>query len=37
MPIEVGDADLRAALAEVRQLIEGVSQSARAFMRTFGR
>ena len=37
MPIEVGDADLRAGLAEVRQLIEGVSQSARALLRTFGR
>ncbi len=37
MPIEVGDADLRAGLAEVRQLIEGVGQNARAFLRTFGR
>ena len=29
MPIEVGDADLRAGISEVRQLIEGASQSAR--------
>jgi hypothetical protein len=37
MPIEVGDADLRAGLSEVRQLIDGVSQSARALLRSFGR
>jgi hypothetical protein len=37
MPVEVGDAELRAGLAEVRTLIGGVSQSARDFMRTFGR
>lgn len=37
MPIEVGDPDLRAGLTEVRQLIDGLSQHARAFVRTFGR
>jgi len=37
MPIEVGDAELRAGLSEVRELIGGVSQKARAFLRTFGR
>jgi hypothetical protein len=37
MPIEVGDADLRAGISEVRQLIEGASQSARSLLRTFGR
>jgi hypothetical protein len=37
MPIEVGDADLRAGLSEVRQLIDGLSQRARTFVRTFGR
>ena len=35
--IEVGDVDLRAGLAEVRRLIDGVSQDARAFLRSFGR
>ena len=35
MPIEVGDADLRAGLTEVRQLIDGLSQHARSFVRTF--
>lgn len=37
MPVEVGDADLRAGLTEVRQLIDGLSQRARGFVRTFGR
>ncbi len=37
MPIEVGDPELRTGLTEVRQLIDGLSQSARAFVRTFGR
>lgn len=37
MPIEVGDAQLRAGLSEVRELIGGLSQRARAFVRTFGR
>jgi hypothetical protein len=37
MPIEVGDPELRAGLAEVRQLVNGLSHRARAFMRTFGR
>ncbi len=37
MPIEVGDPELRTGLTEVRRLIDGLSQSARAFVRTFGR
>ena len=37
MPIEVGDAELRAGLSEVRELIGGLSGRARAFVRTFGR
>lgn len=37
MPIEVGDPELRAGLTEVRQLIDGLSQRARGFVRTFGR
>jgi hypothetical protein len=37
MPIEVGDAELRAGLSEVRELLGGLSGRARAFVRTFGR
>jgi hypothetical protein len=37
MPIEVGDTDLRAGLTGVRELIGGLSQRAREFVRTFGR
>jgi hypothetical protein len=37
MPIEVGDPELRAGLAEVRLLVEDVSPRARLFLRTFGR
>ncbi len=37
MPIEVGDAELRSGLTEVRQLVDGLSQRARGFVRTFGR
>jgi hypothetical protein len=37
MPIEVGDAELRAGLAEVRQLIDGLPPRAHGFLRTFGR
>lgn len=37
MPIEVGDPELRAGLAEVRELIGGLSAHARAFVRTIGR
>jgi hypothetical protein len=37
MPIEVGDPELRAGLTEVRQLVNGLSHRARAFLRTFGR
>jgi hypothetical protein len=37
MPIEVGDPELRAGLTEIRQLVNGLSHRARAFLRTFGR
>jgi hypothetical protein len=37
MPIEVGDAELRAGLTEVRELISAVGRRAREFVRTFGR
>ncbi len=37
MPVEVGDAELRADLAEVRRLIGGVGQRARQFVATVGR
>ena len=35
--IEVGDAELRSGLAEVRRLIAGLSRNARGFLRSFGR
>jgi hypothetical protein len=35
--IEVGDPELRAGLAEVRQLIDAVSRNAHQFLRSFGR
>jgi hypothetical protein len=37
MPVEVGDAELRAGLAEVRELLGDVSTRAREFVRTLGR
>ena len=37
MPIEVGDAELRAGLANVRELVAEVPQRARALTRTIGR
>jgi hypothetical protein len=37
MPVEVGDAELRAGLAEVRELLDGVRAGAREFVRTLGR
>jgi hypothetical protein len=37
MPIEFGDAELRAGLSEVRQLIDGLPLRAREFLRVFGR
>ena len=36
-PVEVGDAELRAGLAEVRELVGRVRVSAREFERVFGR
>jgi hypothetical protein len=37
MPVEVGDAELRAGLAEVRELLGDVRTRAREFVRTLGR
>ncbi|HKN92802.1 MAG TPA: hypothetical protein VJU60_00600 [Thermoleophilaceae bacterium] len=37
MPVEVGDAELRAGLAEVRELLGEVPGRAREFTRTLGR
>jgi hypothetical protein len=37
MPVEVGDAELRAGLAEVRELIGVLPDRAREFLRVFGR
>ncbi|HTZ64988.1 MAG TPA: hypothetical protein VMB51_12865 [Solirubrobacteraceae bacterium] len=37
LPVEVGDADLRAGLQQVRELLAGVSGRARDLVRTLGR
>jgi hypothetical protein len=37
MALQVGDVELRAGVTQVRQMIGGVGQHARAFVRTFGR
>jgi hypothetical protein len=37
LPIEAGDAELRAGLAETRELVDGVPAPARAFLSTLGR
>jgi hypothetical protein len=37
LPVEVGDAQLRAGLAEVRRLLAGLPPAARELVRTFGR
>jgi hypothetical protein len=37
MPVEVGDPELRAGLAEVRELLGNVRARAREFIRTLGR
>ena len=37
LPVEVGDADLRAGLREVRELLGELSGRAREFVRTLGR
>ena len=37
MPVEVGDAELRAGLAEVRELLAPIPARAREFVRTLGR
>jgi hypothetical protein len=37
LPIEAGDAELRAGLAEVRELLEDVPVKVRQFLRTLGR
>jgi hypothetical protein len=36
-PVEVGDPELRAGLAEVRELVGDLRSRSREFMRTFGR
>ena len=35
--IQVGDAELRAGLSEIRRILDGLSQQARTFLRSFGR
>ena len=37
MPVEVGDPELRAGLAEVRELVGGLEERARRFLSTLGR
>jgi hypothetical protein len=37
LPVEVGDLELRAELADVRNLVGGLRQRAREFLRTLGR
>ena len=37
LPVEVGDEQVRAELAEVRELVGGVTERARALVRTIGR
>ena len=37
LPIEVGDPELRAGLANVRELVDGVRRNAQALTRTIGR
>jgi hypothetical protein len=37
LPVEVGDPELRAGLADVRELVGNTRASARAFLRTLGR
>jgi hypothetical protein len=37
LPVEVGDAELRGGLQDVRSRLAGVSPAARGLMRTFGR
>lgn len=37
LPIEAGDPELRAGLAEIRELLAGVPAAGSAFLRSFGR
>jgi hypothetical protein len=37
LPIEAGDPDLRTALAETRELVDGLAGPARSFLSTLGR
>jgi hypothetical protein len=37
LPIESGDAELRAGLSEVRELLDGLPAAAVVFLRTLGR
>jgi hypothetical protein len=37
LPVDVGDPELRAGIAQVRELIDGTTSRAREFVRTIGR
>ena len=37
LPVEVGDAELRAGLMDVRELLGGLRERARELVRTLGR
>jgi hypothetical protein len=37
LPVEVGDAEVRAGLTDVRQLLDGAPERGREFVRMFGR
>jgi hypothetical protein len=37
LPVEVGDAELRSGLAEVRELLAPLPERAHQLLRTFGR
>jgi hypothetical protein len=37
LPVEVGDPELRAALADLREIVAGISRDARELVRTLGR
>ena len=37
MPVEVGDAELRSGLSEVRALLADLGEKSRRFVSTFGR
>ena len=37
LPVEVGDAELRTGLAEVRELVAHIAERGREFTRSYGR